>query len=165
MKTMPSKCKSGRAREVGVKVIEIAELRRTAPTPGDVAEIAKCLDRPGGDATPVEPVIESDVDYPKKKILIPEFEVLKNGREEVLKDISAGDYPFPEYLALSTKLILDFAKASAASGGAIWPRSSADVADLEIFLKTIPGGDPDAALPPEEFFEFLVGDYVCKQCY
>lgn len=169
MKRMPSRPKPGQEWNIGNRIYEISEHRRDKPTPGDNTDISNWCDRPtagdpGGDATPVEAECVKDKDYPGKLVCIPEFDLLEHGRCQLRKDLAAGNYDFGEYFQQTTKFIMDRADEAATVGGA-WPRNQADVDALEAFLRGISGKDPRDAMNADDFHKFLVGSYVCRQCY
>lgn len=164
MTKMPAKPKKTKKRELGERIRNISETGDLSKL--DVRKIRDCFERAGGDATEVEPQIMFEAPYPGVTVRIPEHDLFVAGKAQFVADVGAGSYDYDEYQKQVAKQLLVVAQADHDNRPpGVAPMTQEQIDALAVYLDSKPEFKPNAALPPDEFYDYLVGDYICRHCY
>lgn len=158
MAKLPTQAPRNSAEAIGERILDISG--RTS-NQNDVNFLESNISRAPGDNTPVRPVIiEDDTPYPGKTVLVAEKDLYDTGKTQFLADFSSGSYFETEWL---NQVVLYIGRKGddAVASQRITQQFLDDMMD---FLDSLPGVTPNP-LPPDRFYNYLIGEYSCKQCY
>ena len=165
MTKMPTIARNGSEQEIGKRIIKIASNPNGADdaTQADKdffkAEMKRAR---ASDSAGINPDIINDATHPAKTLLVAEAELYNNGKTQFVADLESGGYFRTQWILQIIKMMEGNASDAITNGD-----FSQDCLDriIKYMTELFDVPNDEVTLTPEDFFEFSIGEYVCKQCY